>query len=393
MSHHNDSLNRREFLAAAGAVGAGLLWAGTPGDEAEAALETIPLVPIGKSGVKISQLIFGTSLTLSLPLIKAYTDLGGRAFDSARDYKNERQLGAFLRQLRIPHNQLFIITKLPERLQSQAASVLASELERSLNELQMTSVKAFFLHNLTDPNRLKDKALRQAFDKLRAAGKLRFPGFSVHHGQAVACLNEAARQKWPPLLMVKYSFRDYGNQALQDALKRCRQAGLFVIAMKVQGGHVGAAKTDPFRAKGYTIYQAALRAAASDPNIGAVVSAMKTIPHVKENSRAILQQPGLAQAEWDTLREYARETDHLYCRGCDHLCGGMCDRPVAIADILRYKMYHDFYEDPERARHLYARLPAEAKDFSGIDVSACEAACPYHLPLGDLLQEATAKLA
>lgn len=393
MSHHEDSLNRREFLAAAGTLGAGMLLARTSENEAEAALGSIPLVPIGNSGKKISQLIFGTSLTLSLPLIKAYTDLGGRAFDSARDYKNERQLGAFLRQLRIPPNQLFIISKLPERLQRQAASVLAGELQRSLNELQMDSVNAFFLHNLTDPNLLQEKALRQAFDKLRGAGKLQFPGFSVHHGQAVACLNEAARQKWPPLIMVKYSFRDYGNQALQDALKRCKQAGLFVIAMKVQGGHVGANRTDPFRAKGYTIYQAALRAALSDPNVGAVVSAMKTIPQVRENSRAALQKPGLAQAEWDLLREYARETDHLYCRGCDHLCGGACDRPLAIADILRYKMYHDFYGDPERARHLYARLPQEARDLSGVDLGACEAACPYHLPLRDLLPEATSKLA
>jgi len=123
------------------------------------------------------------------------------------------------------------------------------------------------------------------------------------------------------------------------------------------------------------------------------VSAMKTIPQVKENSRAALQKPGLAQAEWDLLREYARETDHLYCRGCDHLCGRVCDRPLAIADILRYKMYYDFYGDPERARHLYARLPLEARDLSGVDLAACEAACPYHVPLQELLPEATAKLA
>jgi predicted aldo/keto reductase-like oxidoreductase len=393
MSHHDDKLNRREFLAATGTLGAGALLAGALEDEAEAALGSIPLVPIGGSGAKVSQLIFGTSVTLSLPLLKAYTDLGGRAFDTARDYKNERPLAGFLRQLRIPRNELFIATKLPERLQGQAATMLAGELQKSLDELQMTFVNALFLHNLTDPNVLKNTQVRRAFDNLRGAGKIRFAGISTHHRQAVACLSEAARQKWPPLLMVKYNFREYGNQALQDALKRCKDAGLFVIAMKVQGGHLGAAKIDPLKAKGYTVYQAALRATLNDSNVQAVVSAMKTLAHVRENCRAALQKPGLAQAEWDALREYAQETDHLYCRGCDHLCGGACDRPLAIADILRYKMYHDFYEEPEKARHLYARLPAEAKDLSGVDFAACEAACPYRVPIGDLLREATEKLA
>ena len=65
----------------------------------------------------------------------------------------------------------------------------------------------------------------------------------------------------------------------------------------------------------------------------------------------------------------------------------------AIADILRYRMYCDNYGDRERARRLFAELPAAARAAQGVDLSAAESACPFGLPVADLVRDALGKLA
>ncbi|HEY6081798.1 MAG TPA: hypothetical protein VIW29_23440, partial [Polyangiaceae bacterium] len=55
--------------------------------------------------------------------------------------------------------------------------------------------------------------------------------------------------------------------------------------------------------------------------------------------------------------------------------------PVRIATTLRCLMYHDSYGDPEKARRVFAELPAEARQLDGIDFSAARRACPHGIDL------------
>jgi hypothetical protein len=66
---------------------------------------------------------------------------------------------------------------------------------------------------------------------------------------------------------------------------------------------------------------------------------------------------------------------------------------VKIADTLRYRMYHENYGEHDLASHLFHRLPAAERSIAGVDFSAAEAACPHHLPIGNLMRDAAIKLA
>ena len=65
---------------------------------------------------------------------------------------------------------------------------------------------------------------------------------------------------------------------------------------------------------------------------------------------------------------------------------------MRIADTLRYLMYHDVYDKPERARDLFARLPCEARTVAGVDFTGAEEACPHGVQIGSLMARACSVL-
>ena len=64
------------------------------------------------------------------------------------------------------------------------------------------------------------------------------------------------------------------------------------------------------------------------------------------------------------------------------------------SDVMRYLMYYNSYGDRERARGLFAEIPAAARNsLLSVDYSEAEARCPQHMPIGELVAEAVRKLA
>ena len=92
------------------------------------------------------------------------------------------------------------------------------------------------------------------------------------------------------------------------------------------------------------------------------------------------------------LQEYAAATSHLYCRGCSHICEQHVNADTAVADILRFRMYHDDYGKRRDARRFFQELPTPRKQISDVDFAAAETACPYDLAIGDMMRDADSKL-
>ena len=86
------------------------------------------------------------------------------------------------------------------------------------------------------------------------------------------------------------------------------------------------------------------------------------------------------------LRRYEERNGASQCRyGCQH-CADSCPRGVAIADVLRSRMYDRDYGDPELGRQEYARLGPGAEACLSCADPSC--ACPFGLPI-DRLTAAT----
>jgi len=57
-------------------------------------------------------------------------------------------------------------------------------------------------------------------------------------------------------------------------------------------------------------------------------------------------------------------------------------------------MYYNSYAEKDRARKLFAQIPAQARNkLLSADYGLAEARCPQHLPIAKLMAEAVSKLA
>ncbi|WP_254053872.1 hypothetical protein [Singulisphaera sp. GP187] len=91
------------------------------------------------------------------------------------------------------------------------------------------------------------------------------------------------------------------------------------------------------------------------------------------------------------LEEHRQRTSNLYCHGCGHLCETAA-HGVPVATVLRYLRYYEAYGKRQEARALYQALPAQARDLASANLAAAEAACPYGLPVAQLVQIADRRM-
>jgi hypothetical protein len=321
--------------------------------------------------------------------------LGVRSFDSSDNYANkrgERFVGKSVAKLGLERDSFFLATKgRPKR----PGDILGKCLPGSLGRLGMQYVDCWYIHDLDDVEVLASAEWRAAAAAAKKSGKTKLFGITIHNEKLVSVMHAAARCGWVDALMFRYNFRSYGDKALSEAIGACHKAGVGLIAMKTQASSVSfAERLNPFKAQGYSKHQAVLKAVWRDERITAVVSAMPSVRIVTENAAAAFDR--LSTAEARLLDRYATATADTYCPGgcggCGRECQAASDAPLAVADILRFLMYHDSYGRRGDARRMFGALPVERRRIERADLAAAERACPNGLPLAALIPDAIVKL-
>ena len=143
------------------------------------------------------------------------------------------------------------------------------------------------------------------------------------------CLSGAAKLDWIDAVMFTYNFRVMHDPKMKEALNACEKAGIGLVAMKSMGGGPGAKKiaseaklemADRFLKRGFTDKQAKLKVVWENPQIASLCSQMPNLTILMANVAAARDQVKLAREEFESLRQYALETQADYCAGCGHLC-------------------------------------------------------------------------
>jgi aryl-alcohol dehydrogenase-like predicted oxidoreductase len=399
------ALSRRDLVRAGTALGAaGVLSAGTAelSNAAPPVAEkkpTMPMAALGKTGRKVSRLAHGGSWDIDPEVLSVGFEAGINYIDTAEGYRggqSERAIGSFLKNIgatgrTAARKKLWLVSK------SHSHRQLEQRLQGCLDRLQQDYVDAFYMHQVQDPKLLADAEIKATAAKIKKSGKASFFGFSTHDDTVVECLNAAADSGFIDVIMFRYDCHYYKRDDLEKAMDRCATKGIGLVAMKTQvGGMTLPDKFDPFRKRGLNQHQAAIKAVAVDDRIASICSEMTNIDHVKQNAEAVASKLTLAEAH--AIQEHARLVSHLWCRGCDHLCKAAsgAGANLAVADSLRFLMYHDHYGKPEHARDLYAQLPADKRDLAALaeaDWQGAEAACPYNVPLAKLMPRVRERLA
>lgn len=406
MSDEKTVFSRRDFLKTAGVAGIGTVLSpsaslGTVSGEfaQSTADDTVPKRSFGKTGEKVS--ILGLGGMFDIPsnqlLMKQAVKWGVTYWDTADCYEggnSEKGIGQYFDKYPDDRKKVFLVTK----SDSRDPDGMTSLLYRSLERMKTSHVDLYFVHGISGIDELNNKTKIWA-EKTKAAGKIRFFGFSTHSNME-ECMMDAARLGWIDGIMMTYNFRLMHSDKMKKAVEACVKAGIGLTAMKTQGG--GQVKTGSetelqmagrFLKSGYTDKQAKLMAVWENPVISSICSQMPNISILMANVSASMNKTKLSSVDINLFRRYAAETAGGYCAGCTHICEPAIYHAAPVGSLMRCLMYSRNYHEPGWAKELFSRIPAaEREKIPSIDFSAAEKKCPQKIEIGKLIKEAWSEL-
>jgi len=177
---------------------------------------------------------------------------------------------------------------------------------------------------------------------------------------------------------------------LPRVLDKARKKDIGVIAMKTL---MGARLNDmrPYERPGATFSQAAFRWVLSAPQVDALLVSMSSASEIDEYVAA----SGTAQVsgvDLELLECYALLQSGRYCQSACNDCAGSCPQNVAIAEVLRTRMYDVDYGDALLARTEYAALGKPAEVCLNCTVQSCLNACTRGIPIAEYTRDAAKRL-
>jgi hypothetical protein len=288
--------------------------------------------------------------------------------------------------------------------------------EKSLKTTGLSMIDGFKVHSVyKNPEDVRTKTgVIQAYEQLKKQGKTRFLMLSQHIN-VPDILDAAIESDMFDLIQVpvnpvmprpdvfNYSKKgDEPQKPLQDRyfslIGKAAKKNTAVTAMKVflygtknwEFVPDLKEKVSKYLPDNKSIATALIHYALSVPGVVAYGSMLYNFEELREN----LENAGgkLNLAERRGLREFAHAIGGWYCRMC-----GACEQAnpdgVAVSTILRYSGYSTGFGLTEEARSFYAVLPPYARVDAAGDLSSYERACPYGLPVAELLTKAHSMLA
>lgn len=358
-----DNASRRSFLAAPLALQA----ISTPSTAAPA----IKTKVLGKTGLKVTTVGFGTMITSDASVIERAADMGVTYFDTARGYQSgncERMVGAALKSRR---KQLVLSTK-SNKEDKEAA---LQELETSLKELQTDYVDIWYIHAKSKAEQITEGRL-EAQRIAKQKGMIRFSGVSTHAGFEEV-IPAAIKSGAIDVILSSYNFTM--GATIDPLLADAKKAGLGIVAMKVMAGGFRRVKPgDPnyskFKQEG--VFPAMLRWSMRNPNIDTTIPSITDHDQLDENFACM--DKGFSPGDATLLAVQRDFITPLYCRACGK-CSGVCPKGLPIPDMMRYVMYAEGYGQFGMAREQFQMLPAEVREVSCKDCSTCAVRCPNHV--------------
>jgi aryl-alcohol dehydrogenase-like predicted oxidoreductase len=350
---------------------------------------------LGTTGIKISDISFGTGKLASPSMILRAVDRGINYFDTAPDYGTaEKLMGEAMGK--IQRDKIIIASKFCNPVTYPGHLPLGSKkkdyvkaFEGSLKRLKTDYLDVGFVHAIGEMSKKKDNEVKRLFDEemlaavddLKKSGKLRFLAVSSHGPDNMEdLLMTAVKSGTYDLIMMAFNFMKFPRapEVMREADKR----GVGVIAMKTLAG----AKDMELDTGTEAFEPAAFKWVLKHPEVDGLVITIKTIDDLDLYLRASGER--FTAADRQMLDRYARIHGKAYCRtGCG-ACQAACPAGVSVATTLRYQMYFRDYGMEKRAMESYAAVRENAEICLSCEKPSCVDACVYGLPVHDMLCEA-----
>ena len=396
-------VNRRKFLKTTAGLSA-IAPMAAPLSVLADAPEIKRHVTLGKTGLKISEIGFGSSSLQDESLVRHALDRGVTYFDTAESYRfgwSEEAMGTGLKGHR---NDIILASKTKAQANSSELEIMQA-LEGSLKRLQTHYLDIYFNHAVNHVDRMQNDAWANFTEKAVRQGKIRSRGMSGHGSRLAKCLNYSIDNNLVDVILCAYNFgedpdlvdrlRDtFHFTAIQSdlppVLEKAHEKNVGVIAMKtLRGARLNDMRK--FETDDRTYAQAALRWVLSSPRVDAAIISMNSLSEIDEYIGASVQEDEIV-GDAGMLGRYVALQSGKYCHhGCDR-CEGACPHGVDIAEVLRTRMYDVDYRNPALAIEDYAKLGAAASACLSCDNAVCSGACPYGVPIPEFTLDAAQRL-
>ncbi len=361
-------------------------------------------VTLGKTGLRVSEIGFGSSSLQDAKLVRHALDRGVTFFDCAESYRfgwAEEAMGEGLKGVR----DKVILTSKTKASASDTAKDMMAALEGSLRRMQTDYLDIYYNHAVNHIDRMRNDAWAEFTETAVRQGKIRFRGMSGHGSRLAACLDYAIDNDLVDVILCAYNFgkdpdlydklkHTFHFVAIQSdlppVLDKARRKNIGVIAMKTL---MGARLNDmrAFEQPDRTYAQSALRWVLSSPRVDAALISMTSFDRIDEYVAASGQVDQVG-ADTQLLGRYLALQSGKYCQpGCNH-CEAACPQQVDIAEVLRTRMYDVDYRNKALAIEDYAKLSNPAQACLTCTHQACRNACPMGVPIPDFTLDAQRRL-
>ena len=335
---------------------------------------------LGRTGLKVTTVGFGSMVTSDQSVVEKALDLGITYFDTAVGYQDgncELMVGAALKGKR---DRFILSTKSPKEDKEGALA----DLETSLKRLGTDHVDIWYLHAKSKANQITDGRL-EAQEIAKKKGMIRFAGVSTHVGFD-SIIPAAIQCGKFDVILTSYNFT-MGTQ-IDALLTQAKKQNIGIVAMKVMAGGFRKAKPG---SKDYAILKkdgammSALKWSLRNPNIDTTVPSITDMDQLDENMRCMAEPFGPKDEQ--ILSAHLEHISPLYCRACGE-CSGTCPKGLPVSDIVRYAMYAEGYGQFRLGRENFHTLSPEVQSVRCADCSECLVKCPNGVAVSSRLMRA-----
>lgn len=339
-------------------------------------------------------------------MVDAYLEKGFNYFDTAYVYHggNSEKIVKEALAKRHPRESYTVATKLPAwalKTKEDRDKVFNEQLERT----GLDFFDFYLLHSLEDGANYNVYEELDCFNwgiQKKAEGKIKHLGFSFH---GTPELLEKVLDIHPEIefVQIQLNYADWDNKVvnsgkLYDILLK-RQIPM-IIMEPVKGGTLANMAPDLeaiFKAArpDKSVASWALRFVGSLPGIATILSGMSTPEQMEDNLNTFANFEPLSEDEKKVISDVTMkmlDIKLIPCTSCRYCCDG-CPAGIHIPDIFNIINTLRKFPTDGRPHFFYGSLTGfSGKANSCVGCGQCEKVCPQHLPIIQLMKEASEKL-
>ena len=339
-------------------------------------------------------------------MVDAYLAAGMNYFDTAYVYHgghSEEMVKTALAQ-RHPRESFMVATKLPAWCMKAEAD-RDRIFEEQLARCGLDYFDFYLLHSVEDGGNGETYEKLNCYEwglQKKAEGKIRHFGFSFHGSPEYL---ERVLDAHPEMefVQIQLNYADWENPVVRSGrlYEILRDRGIPMIIMEPVKGGTLASLTPELEAKfraarpDASVASWALRFVGSLPGVMTILSGMSSPEQMADNIGTFARFEPLTDAEQalvKEVRDIMLNVPQIGCTACRYCTDG-CPMGISIPDVFRAVNTMRLYHEEFRPKSFYNGLVSHSgRAGDCVGCGQCESVCPQHLPIIDLLREASALL-